>query len=129
MEVASDNECPEGVRFIGDRGWVFVSRANLKTEPAALVREKIGPGEIQLAGPRSENRQGHRRDFLDCVRTNAPTIAPIEAAHRSISVAHLGNIAMILGRKVRWDPDREEILDDPTASRMLSRTMRSPWHI
>jgi predicted dehydrogenase len=129
MEVASDNECPEGVRFIGDRGWVFVSRANLKTEPAALVREKIGPGENPLAGPRSENRQGHRRDFLDCVRTNAPTIAPIEAAHRSISVAHLGNIAMILGRKVRWDPDREEILDDPTASRMLSRTMRSPWHI
>jgi len=129
LEVASFDKFPEGVRFIGDGGEVFVSRADLKAQPAALLRERLGPGEMDLGGRRSENRQGHRRDFLDCVRTNSLPIAPIEAAHRSITVAHLGNIAMILGRKVRWDPQREEFLDDPAASRMLSRAMRSPWHI
>lgn len=129
LEVASDDKYPEGVRFIGDRGEVFVSRADLKTQPAGLVRERLGPGEIDLGGRRSENRQGHRRGFLDCLRTNAPPIVPIEAAHRSITVAHLGNIAMLLGRRIRWDPQREEILDDPTAGRMLGRAMRAPWHM
>jgi len=129
LEVADAKTYPEGVRFIGDGGEVFVSRADMRTQPAALLRERLGPGEMDLGGRRSENRQGHRRDFLDCVRTNSLPIAPIEAAHRSITVAHLGNIAMILGRKVRWDPQREEFLDDPAASRMLQRPMRSPWHI
>jgi predicted dehydrogenase len=131
LEVGSADKYPEGVRFIGDGGEVFVSRADLKTQPAGLMRERLGPGEADLGGSSrsSENRQGHRRDFLDCVKYNALPIAPIEAAHRSIAVAHLGNIAMILGRKLRWDPRREEFLDDPTATRMLSRAMRSPWHI
>jgi len=129
LEVADAKTYPEGVRFIGDGSEVFVSRADLKAQPAALLRERLGPGEMDLGGRRSENRQGHRRDFLDCVRTNSLPIAPIEAAHRSITVAHLGNIAMILGRKVRWNPNREEFLDDPAASRMLQRPMRSPWHI
>jgi predicted dehydrogenase len=131
LEVASFDKFPEGVRFIGDGGEVFVSRADLKTQPAGLMREKLGLGEEDLGsgGRRGENRQGHRRDFLDCIRNNDEPIAPIEAAHRSITVAHLGNIAMILGRKIRWDPQREEFLDDPTATRMLGRAMRFPWHI
>ena len=128
LEVASDEKYPEGVRFIGDGGEVFVSRADLKTQPAGLVRAKLGPGEEDFGGG-TQNRQGHRRDFLDCVKANSLPIAPIEAAHRSISVAHLGNIAMILGRKIRWDPQREEFLDDPAATRMLGRAMRSPWHL
>ena len=108
-----------------------MSRADLKTQPAGLMRAKLGPGEENFGGVgrRSENRQGHRRDFLDCVKANSLPIAPIEAAHRSISVAHLGNIAMILGRKIRWDPQREEFLDDPAATRMLGRAMRAPWHL
>ncbi|MHC4597095.1 MAG: Gfo/Idh/MocA family protein, partial [Planctomycetota bacterium] len=59
----------------------------------------------------------------------AQTIAPIEVGHRSATVSHLGNIAMLLGRKIRWNPKRERIIDDPAASRMLSRAMRNPWHL
>jgi len=129
MCVGSNNHYPQGVRFIGDRGWVHVTRSGLKTNPKRLLKEKIGPEEVHLPKPSGSHRQGHRRDFLDCVRTRAQTIAPIEVGHRSVTAAHLGNIAMILGHKIRWDPIREQIIGDATASRMIGRAMRSPWYI
>lgn len=129
MRVASNNHLRQGVRFIGQRGWVHVTRAGLDAGPKSLLREKIGPDEIHLARPAGVHRQGHRRDFLDCVRTRAETITPVEIGHRSAIPCHLGNISMILGRRIRWDAEREVIVDDPTANRMLSRAMRSPWHL
>jgi len=129
MYVGSNNHYSQGVRFIGDSGWVHVTRAGLDANPKSLLKEKIGPQELHLPRPSGNNRQGHRRDFLDCVKTRAQTITPIDIAHRSVTVAHLGNIAMLLGRKIRWDPKREQIISDPTASRMLSRAMRSPWRL
>ena len=129
MRVASNNHLPQGIRFIGEAGWVHVTRAELKTDPADLRKTKIGPDEIHLPRPAGDNREGHRRDFLNCVKTRRATIAPAEVGHRSATVAHLGNIAMILGRKIRWDPKREQIIDDPSANRMLGYPMRSPWHL
>jgi len=129
LRVASNNHCPQGVRFIGDKGWVHITRNNLDANPKRLLKEKIGPEEIHLARPSGDHRQGHRRDFLDCVKSRAQTIVPIDVGHRSITVAHLGNIAMILGREIHWDPKREQIINDPEASRMLGRSMRSPWCI
>jgi len=129
MHVDSGRKYAMGVRFVGDRGWVFVSRSALKASPASLLRETIGPNEIHLSRPRGDNRQGHRRDFLDCVKSRAETITPIEIGQRSITVAHLANIAMILGREVRWDPATERIIGDETASRMCARSPREPWTI
>ena len=129
MRVASNNHIPQGVRFVGEDGWVHVTREGLKTEPANLVKERIGPDEIRLSKPSGEHRQGHRRDFLDCVKSRSITISPAEVGHRSAIPCHLGNIAMILGRPIRWDPKAEQVLDDATANRMLSRPMRSPWHL
>ena len=127
MSVASNNHYVQGVRFFGDKGWVHVSRAGLEANPKSLLKEKIGPGEIHLARPAGNDREGHRRDFLDCVRTRGRTISPADVAHRSAAVAHLGNIAMILGRKIRWDPEKEEVIGDAAAGRMLARATRSPW--
>lgn len=115
-----------GVRWIGENGWVYANRDRLETFPKQLMTEKFGLGDIRLY-ENPPDRQGHRRNFLDCVKTRGSTVAPIEVAHRSITVAHLGNIAMILGRKIRWNPDKEEILDDPSATRMLSVSYREPW--
>ena len=129
MRVASNNHIPQGVRFIGDDGWVHVTRSGLTTNPPDLRKAKIGPNEVHLPKPAGDHRQGHRRDFLDCVKARRTPITPAEVGHRSVTVAHLGNIAMILGRKIRWDPKRECIVDDDSANRMLSRTWRSPWHL
>jgi hypothetical protein len=66
-------------------------------------------------------------DFLHCVKTRELPFRDIEIAHRAVTVCHLGNIAYWLGRPLKWDPVREEILNDPEASRWLDRPMRGPW--
>ncbi|MHC4430482.1 MAG: Gfo/Idh/MocA family protein [Planctomycetota bacterium] len=129
MRVASNNYCRQGVRFIGETGWVHVTRGGVTTDPPELRKTRIGPDEIHLPRPAGDHRQGHRRDFLDCVKTRKTPITPAEIGHRSATVCHLGNIAMILGRRIRWDPKREQVIDDPAANRMLDRAMRSPWRI
>jgi hypothetical protein len=129
MRVASNNHLLQGVRFIGEKGWVHITRSGLDANPKSLLKEKIGPDEINLAKPRGDHRQGHRRDFLDCFKTRARTITPVEIGHRSAVPAHLGNIAMLVGRKIRLDSRTETILDDQAAARMLSRPMRTPWRL
>ncbi|MCH7520572.1 MAG: Gfo/Idh/MocA family oxidoreductase [Candidatus Marinimicrobia bacterium] len=113
-----------GTKWIGDRGWVWVNRGDrIEASPEGLLKERFGPDETHLY-----RSPGHFRNFLDCVKSRATTIAPCEVAHRSATPGHLGQIAMLLGRKIRFNPGTEEILDDPTATRMLGSTMRSPWH-
>jgi len=128
MDVASSDRFRGGTRWIGGKGWVHVDRGRMDASPKSLLKERIGPDEIHLASPAEGHRQGHRRNFLDCVKTRAVPITPIEIGQRSITVAHLGNIAMRLGRRIRWDPAREEIIGDPDAARMLRRPLREPWH-
>ena len=129
MQVGSTNHYAQGVRWIGPDGWVHVTRGGLKTYPKNLVREKIGLNEIHLSKPAGDHRQGHRRDFLDCVKTRAQTISPVQIGHRSAAVCHLGNIAMLLGRKIIWEPNRQQFTNDHTANRMIRRAIRSPWDL
>jgi len=119
----------EGTKWIGEDGWVWVTRGDIDADPKSLLHEVFGPDEIHLTPYENPDHQGHTRNFLDCVKTRAATLAPSETAHRSASAGHLGQISMLLGRKIRWNPDTEEIIDDPTASRMLGNAMRSPWHV
>jgi predicted dehydrogenase len=113
-----------GTKWIGESGWVWVTRGDTDAGPKSLLKERFGPGDVRLY--HSDN---HHRNFIDCVRSRAETITPCETAHRSATPGHLGQIAMRLGRKIRFNPDTEEILNDPDASRMLSRPMRGPWGI
>jgi len=63
------------------------------------------------------------------VRSRKLPICDVETGHRSVSVCHLGNIAIRLGRKIQWDPDKEQIVGDEEAARWVSRPMRSPWRL
>ncbi len=114
-----------GTKWIGDKGWVFVTRGGvLEASDPTLKRDLIGPNEIHLF-----ESPGHWRNFIDCVKTRQETITPCEVAHRSASPGHLGQISMLLGRKLKFNPDTEEIIGDDAASRMLGNSMRSPWHL
>ena len=115
---------PNGVRFEGSDGWLFVSRNEHQVSDPGIWESVIGENEVRL--PRSDD---HRRNFIDCVITSEEPVAPVEQAHRSITVAHLGNIAMLLGRDLLWDPVKEVVVGDDEASRMLDRPMRTPWTI
>ena len=111
-----------GTKWIGEHGWIWVDRGAQRTDPPELWGDFIGPGENRLYKSRD-----HYQNFLEGVRSRKQTITPIETAHRSASVGHLGVIAIELGRKIRWDPETETILDDPEAARLLGRAYRSPW--
>lgn len=126
MIVANDQQQPMGMGTVwyGEDGWIHVKRGKLEASSEKILKEVIGPDEIKLYDSRD-----HQQNFLDCVRSRKKTITPIDIAHRSISVALLGEIAMLTERKLRWDPEKEVFLNDDEANRMLSRPMRSPWHL
>lgn len=119
--IISDKE-RSGVTFEGTDGWVWANRGKHDASSKEILNSVIGPEEIHLY-----KSDDHTGNFLDCVISRKEPIAPIETAHRSISIAHLGNIALLTGRDLRWDPVKEEILDDPGANAMLSRAYRRPW--
>jgi predicted dehydrogenase len=113
------------IRFEGTDGWLEVPDwgAPLRASNADLLAAPILPGEIRLR----TNRGREQREFLDCIRSRRPTYASAEIGHRTMTLSHIGNIAMLLGRKLRWDPASERFAGDDQANRMLSRTMRPPW--
>jgi hypothetical protein len=118
------DDIPRGAKWIGDDGWIWVDRSGIDAHPKSILTSRILPHEIQL--PHSP---GHHQQFIDCVRTRRPTLTPPEVALRSATPGYLGNISLILGRLVRWDPAGMEIIGDPEASRLLSGSLRSPWRL
>ena len=126
MVVANDRQQPKGMGAVwyGEKGWIHVDRGRSASDPPALLKEVIGPDEIKLYESRD-----HQQNFLDCVKSRKETITPIEIAHRSISVGLLGEIAMLTGRKLKWDPEKEIFPGDDGANRLLSRAFRGPWHL
>jgi predicted dehydrogenase len=125
MRVANQSRLPLGMgtTWHGDLGWVHVDRGDvISASDPKILNEVIGENEIQLY--KSEN---HWQNFVDSVRSGKQAIAPVEVAFRAISVALLGEIAMTTGQTIKWDPDKQEIIDNPRASRLLSRPYRQPW--
>ena len=123
--ICTHNEInQQGVVFEGSEGWVYVRRGFIDTHPKSLLKEKIGPNEIHLY-----ESNNHKLNFLECIKTRKETIAPVEIGHRSASACILGYISMKLGRKLKWDPEKEIFPVDEAASRMLSRPYRSPWKL
>ena len=113
-----------GIFFEGENGkWLWVNRGRKLASDINIFREKIGPEEVHLY-----ESKDHTDNFLTHVYDGKATVAPIEAAHRSISVAHLGNIGLRLGRsKLKWDPQAEKFADDAEANGLLKREWRKPW--
>ena len=113
-----------GIRFEGSDGWIHVDRSQITAEPVSVLQERIGPDEIHLPVSRH-----HQANLIEAVKTRQPTICPIDVAVRSDTLCHLGDIAMRLGRKLKWDPAKEEFVNDAQANAMTKRAMRSPWHL
>lgn len=101
---------------------LHVTRGGLNASDDSILKEEIGKDEINLY--KSTN---HRRNFIDCVKSREETVAPAQAAHRSISVAHLGEIAIRTGQKLHWDPRSEKFTDNNLyATQLLRRPYREP---
>lgn len=113
--------CP--VRFEGEEGWVEAADSGkIAANPESLLGDS---SKVQMAGT---DPVKHVRDFLDCVKSRQQPAANAEVTRRGHIVSHAAAIAWRLGRKVRFDPEREVFLDDDEANRMCSRARRAPWH-
>jgi len=141
VHMIVSGDFPNGLKFIGTEGWIFVSRGNEQvtaSDPVAKLKDPtalaasdpkiltsvIGPNEIHLY----ESKE-HHGNWLECVRSRRQTIAPVEVAHRACSACLLHHIAMKLPRKLSWDPQRERFRNDDEANAMLSRSQRPPYGI
>ena len=115
----------QGATWYGEKDWIHVDRAGqIAASDPKILEEVIGDNEIHLY-----KSTDHWGNFIDCVRSGKDTVAPVEVAHRSISIALLGEIAMTTGKKIKWDPDKEEIIGNPMASHLLRRPYRQPWKL
>ena len=112
----------QGVLFRGTEGWVFVNRSKIDANPKSLLQSEIGTNEVHL-----HESGSHHRDFLDAIRTGRAPACPIDVALRSDTICMVNDIAIRLGRTLRWDPQKEEFIGDAQANRLLTRPMRSPW--
>lgn len=120
----SDNENPHGIRFEGTEGWVFVNRERLISHPSSLATVRFKSNDLRLY-----ESNHHHRNFLECVRTRCEPVCPVTTGHRANVICNLSDIATRLGRKLQWDPAREQFPNDAQANRMLSRAMRAPWRL
>ncbi len=113
-----------GVEFVGETGRVLVNRGYIETKPADILDGPIGPNDLHLHPSGS-----HQDNWLACVRSRSTPICDVEIGHRSVTVCHLGNIAYWLKRPLKWDPVKEEFVNDDEATRLMQRPMRAPWRL
>ena len=112
------------IAFVGTHGVVNTSRWYCRSQPEHISRQKIGPNDVRLYV--SNN---HHDNFIRCIRTRRRPVADIAIIARSITLCHLGNLAYWLRRPLRWDPAREQFVNDPLADRWLGREKRQPWRL
>jgi predicted dehydrogenase len=141
VRMIVSGDFPNGLKFIGTDGWLFVSRGNetvTASDPVAKLKDPqalaasdpriltsaIGPNEIHLYDSRD-----HHGNWLECIGSRRQPIAPVEVAHRACSACLIHHIAMKLKRKLSWDPQRERFRNDDEANTWLSRTQRPPYGI
>jgi predicted dehydrogenase len=122
-----------GAKWIGTDGWVWVDRGGFDASNTDWFQKLPENCTVKLY--RSDN---HQADFITCVKSRKPTITPANTAHHSALPGHLGLISLLaghdengkrIGRKIRWDPEREVILGDPADAAFLSRPYRPPWRL
>jgi len=113
----------DGTIFHGTEGWISDAEGFCSSNQK-LWKTEFKPGDEQL--PVSPE---HNRNFIDCVKSRQETMCPVEMAIRCDTIPHLANIAARTGRVINWDPEREEIIGDTRAARMLSRPYRSKWRV
>jgi predicted dehydrogenase len=120
--VKDPNGQQHGIKFHGSDGWIWVTRGRIKASNRQILAEKLPEDSKQVY--LSNNHMGN---FIDCVKSRESPICSVETGHRSASLCHLGVIAIRLGRKLRWDTNKEEFVGDAEANRYIAREMREPY--
>ncbi len=115
-------QIPNGVVFEGADGWIFVRRGSITASDPALLTDPLENPEWQA--PVSND---HMANFFECLTTRKDPVCPADVGHRSVSLCHLGAIAIRLGRPLRWNPARERFDEDDEANNLRRRPARAGY--
>jgi predicted dehydrogenase len=132
VKMIGEAKGPRGLKFEGENGWIFIHihGANLEcsdpklVDAEALKKLKEPTGKVEIG-----RTEGHHKNFLDAVRSRKQPFACAEVGHRTATICHLNNIAMLTGDTLKWDPKKEKIANSAKASALLAPKMRAPWHL
>jgi len=117
----------QGTKWIGTDGWLAMTDWGFECSKSEYTAAKDLPADLRKV--KLYESPGHARNFLDCVKSRQPTVAPVETGHHSTIPGHLGLISMLTGRRIHWDSAKEEIIGDAEASKMLTREYRAPYKL
>ncbi len=125
VELHCHAEGENGVKFTGSDGWVFVSRSQIiEASTRDILKTEFTDKDVRLYVSTD-----HHNNWLDCIKSRERPICDVEIGHRSCTICHLGNIAIKLGRELKWDPENEVFVGDEQANRLVGKPMRAPWHL
>ena len=118
-----------GILFVGDKGRIFVNRGKLTGAPveALTEAERKNLDEAVAKLYKGKSMKGHMANFFDCMADRTDPISDVYTHHRTMTSCHLCNITLMLGRKLQWDPAKEDFVNDPQASALMSRPSRSEY--
>lgn len=127
VKMVGKSEGPRGLKFIGEDGWLMmhIHGAKLECSDPSLLDEAVAQEHSVDLG----RSPGHHRNFLDAVKDRKDPFATAEIGHRTATICHLNNLAITLGRPLKWDPDTEQVVDDDEANARLLPKMREPWNL
>jgi predicted dehydrogenase len=141
LYIGDDSLYPNGIRFVGEEGWIFCSRGSVKStisdpgaggkhgywRPLEASNKSIIEGEVEH--PLTRNTSNHHRPLFESIRSRQPTNTPIESAHEATTTCILGFMAMNAKRPLQWDPKVEKFINDDAANTALSRPEREPYGV
>ncbi len=123
VHVSISNRHPMGTKWIGEDGWVYVDRGKIEASHQEWIQESFDRGPIK-----PYLSLNHHTNFLECIRSRKPCIAPAETGHRSVTPGHLGFISQAVGRPLKWDANTETVIGDSEAGALLKTVhYRDPW--
>lgn len=125
ITTSISNRHAMGIKWIGEKGWLYVDRSSFDASNKDWMRESFNRGPIKVY-----HSNDHHQNFLEGIRSRKTCIAPAETAHRSVTPGHLGLVSQMVGRPLRWNPKTETIIKDPEADKLLKAVhYRKPWKL
>lgn len=115
VEVVMSSRNQMGCKWIGENGWIWVTRGKFDASNPEWIADGFDPGDTKVY-----HSPGHQRNFVDCVKSRKESVAPAENAHRAITPGHIAYVSHEMGDiELKWDPAKETIVGNDEAQKKL----------